>query len=83
MLLQQQGSKPSAVDLKQVGNTGGDSRQKVHMPPFHIHTAYVDERLTAMPFGMACQSEAVSFMTAQAPTEVSKAKTKQEFWDRL
>ena len=46
-------------------------------------TEYVDERLMAMRFEISGQSGAVNFISAYAPTEVSKDETKQAFWDRL
>ena len=46
-------------------------------------TEYVDERLMAMRFESSGQSGAVNFISAYAPTEVSKDETKQAFWDRL
>ena len=46
-------------------------------------TEYVDERLMAMRFEMSGQSGAVNFISAYAPTEVSKDESKQAFWDRL
>ena len=46
-------------------------------------TEYVDERLMAMWFEISGQSGAVNFISAYAPTEVSKDETKQAFWDRL
>ena len=46
-------------------------------------TEYVDERLMAMRFEISGQSGAVNFVSAYAPTEVSKDETKQTFWDRL
>ena len=46
-------------------------------------TEYVDERLMAMRFEISGQSGAVNFVSAYAPTEVSKDETKQAFWDRL
>ena len=46
-------------------------------------TEYVDERLMAMWFEISGQSGAVNFVSAYAPTEVSKDETKQAFWDRL
>ena len=46
-------------------------------------TEYVDERLMAMRFETSGQSGAVNFISAYAPTEVSKDETKQAFWDRL
>ena len=46
-------------------------------------TEYVDERLMTMRFEISGQSEAVNFVSAYAPTGVSKDETKQTFWDRL
>ena len=46
-------------------------------------TEYVDKRLMAMRFETSGQSGAVNFISAYAPTEVSKDETKQAFWDRL
>ena len=46
-------------------------------------TEYVDERLMAMRFEISGQSGAVNFISAYAPTEVSKDETKQAFWDKL
>ena len=46
-------------------------------------TQYVDERFMAMRFEISGQSGAVNFISAYAPTEVSKDETKQAFWDRL
>ena len=46
-------------------------------------TEYVDKRLMAMRFEISGQSGAVNFVSAYAPTEVSKDETKQAFWDRL
>ena len=46
-------------------------------------TEYVDERLMAMRFEISDQSGAVNFISAYAPTEVTKDETKQAFWDRL
>ena len=46
-------------------------------------TEYVDERLMAMRFEISGQSGAVNFVSAYAPTEVSKDETKQAFWDKL
>ena len=46
-------------------------------------TEYVDERLVVMRFEISGQSGAVNFVSAYAPTEVSKDKTKQVFWDGL
>ena len=46
-------------------------------------TEYVDERLMTMRFEISGQSGAVNFVSAYAPTEVSKDETKQAFWDRL
>ena len=46
-------------------------------------TEYVDERLMAMRFEIPGQSGAVNFVSAYAPTEVSKHEAKQAFWDRL
>ena len=46
-------------------------------------TEYVDERLMAMRFEISGQSGAVSFISAYAPTEVTKDETKQAFWDRF
>ena len=37
----------------------------------------------AMRFEVSGQSGAVNFITAYAPTEVSKDENKQAFWDRL
>ena len=45
-------------------------------------TEYVDERLMTMQFEITGQSGAVNFVSASAPTEVSKDETKQAFWDR-
>ena len=44
-------------------------------------TKYVDECLMAMRFEISGQSGAVEFVSAYAPTEVSKDETKQAFWD--
>ena len=46
-------------------------------------TEYVDERLMVVRFEISGQSGAVNFVSAYAPTEVSKDETKQAFWDRL
>ena len=46
-------------------------------------TEYVDERLMAMRFEISGQNGAVNFVSAYAPTEVSKDATKKAFWDRL
>ena len=46
-------------------------------------TEYVDEHLMAMRFEISGQSGAVNFVSAYAPTKVSKDETKQAFWDRL
>ena len=46
-------------------------------------TQYDDERLMAMRFEISGQSGAVNFVSAYAPTEVSKDETKQAFSDRL
>ena len=46
-------------------------------------TEYVDERLMVMRFEISGQSGAVNFVSAYAPTKVSKDETKQAFWDRL
>ena len=46
-------------------------------------TEYVDERLMAMRFEISGQSGAVNFISAYAPTKVTKDETKQAFWDRL
>ena len=46
-------------------------------------TEYVDEHLMAERFEISGQSGAVNFVSAYAPTEVTKNETKQAFWDRL
>ena len=46
-------------------------------------TEYVDERLMAMRLEISGQSGAVNFVSAYAPTEVSKDETKQVFWGRF
>ena len=50
---------------------------------FTYTTEYVDERLMFMRFEIMGQSGAVNFVSAYAPTEVSKDEIKQAFWDRL
>ena len=46
-------------------------------------TEYVEERLMAMRFEISSQSGAVNFVSAYAPTEVSKDESRRAFWDRL